>query len=135
LLDDVVNFLNGTGYMTATGSCPTVGVPGWHLGGGYSVFSKLLGLGADNVKSMRVLLPNATEVEASPSSNQDLFWAMRGAGHQSFGWLTSLTIGLLPLETFVYINLETKCAQADIKSCAETIYAWQRFYYENSTVV
>ncbi|KAL7455838.1 hypothetical protein ACHAWC_007360 [Mediolabrus comicus] len=135
LLDDVVNFLNGTGYMTATGSCPTVGVPGWHLGGGYSMFSKLLGFGADNVKSMRVLLPNATEVEASPSSNQDLFWAMRGAGHQSFGWLTSLTIGLLPLETFVYINLETKCAQADIKSCAETIYAWQRFYYENSTVV
>ena len=53
------------------------------------MFSKKLGLGADNVKSMRVLLPNATEVDASPSSNPDLFWAMRGAGHQSFGWLLS----------------------------------------------
>ena len=135
LLEDVINFLNGTGYMTATGACPTVGVSGWHLGGGYSMFSKKLGLGADNVKSMRVLLPNATEVDASPSSNPDLFWAMRGAGHQSFGWLTSLTIGLLPLETFVYINLETKCTQANMKSCAQTMYTWQRFYYENSTVV
>lgn len=134
-LDDVLNFLNGTGYMTATGTCPTVGVSGWHLGGGFSMFSKKLGLGADNVKSMRVLLSNGTEVEASPSSNQDLFWAMRGAGHQSFGWLTSMTIGLLPLETFVYTVLQTNCTRADIKSCAETFYAWQRFYYENSTVV
>ena len=47
LLEDVINFLNGTGYMTATGSCPTVGVSGWHLGGGFSMFSKKLGLGAD----------------------------------------------------------------------------------------
>ena len=135
LLEDIITFLNGTGYMTATGSCPTVGVSGWHLGGGFSMFSKKLGLGSDNVKSMRVLLPNATEVDASPSSNPDLFWAMRGAGHQSFGWLTSLTIGLLPLETFVYINLETKCTRANMRSCAETFYTWQRFYYENSTVV
>ena len=64
------------------------------------MFSKKLGLGADNIKSMQVVLHNGTEVVASPDLNPDLFWAMRGAGHQSFGWLTSLNIGLLALNTF-----------------------------------
>ncbi|KAL3917453.1 MAG: hypothetical protein SGILL_004707, partial [Bacillariaceae sp.] len=128
-LGDLIQALNGTGYMTAVGTCAGVGVSGWHLGGGYSMFSKQLGLGVDNVKSMTVMLPNATEVVATPTSHPDLYWAMRGAGHQSFGWMMDVTIGLLPLDTYVYIDLERYCTPTNLTECAEIMHTWQEFFY------
>ncbi|KAL3934151.1 MAG: hypothetical protein SGARI_003515, partial [Bacillariaceae sp.] len=96
------------------------------------MFGKSLGLGADNVKSMTVMLPNATEVIANSTSHPDLFWAMRGAGHQSFGWMTSATIGLLPLDTYVYVNLEKQCTADNITACAEILHTWQEFFYSDA---
>ncbi|KAF4495048.1 oxidoreductase [Fusarium agapanthi] len=39
------------------------------------------GLASDQVISARVVLPNGDAVTASEDSNPDLFWALRGAGH------------------------------------------------------
>jgi FAD/FMN-containing dehydrogenase len=42
---------------------------------------------ADQVLSARVVLPNGEVVTASYEANPDLFWALRGAGH-NFGIVT-----------------------------------------------
>lgn len=45
------------------------------------------GLASDQVISARVVLPNGEAVTASEESNPDLFWVLRGAGH-NFGIVT-----------------------------------------------
>lgn len=49
------------------------------------------GFAADNLVSARVVLANGTAVTASAAKNADLFWALRGAGH-NFGVVTSLEV-------------------------------------------
>jgi FAD/FMN-containing dehydrogenase len=57
------------------------------LGGGHGVLQGHYGLLADNLISARVVLANGSIVTVSSSSHPDLFWAIRGAGH-NFGIVT-----------------------------------------------
>jgi FAD/FMN-containing dehydrogenase len=59
------------------------------LGGGHGALQGKHGLLADNLISARVVLANGSVVTASNSSHVDLYWALRGAGH-NFGILTSI---------------------------------------------
>ncbi|KAK3116436.1 hypothetical protein LTR53_003229 [Teratosphaeriaceae sp. CCFEE 6253] len=68
----------------SAGTCPGVGVSGHSLHGGYGMSSHKYGLAADWIKSMTVVLANASIVRASASEHTDLFWALKGAG-SSFG--------------------------------------------------
>ena len=70
------------------GSCPTVGIGGLTLGGGYGYTSRKYGLAADTVISMNVVLYNGTKLQVNATSNSDLFWAMRGGGGGNFGIVT-----------------------------------------------
>lgn len=49
------------------------------------------GLVADNLREMNVVIANGTEIQVSESQNPDLYWVMRGAGH-NFGLITSFTM-------------------------------------------
>lgn len=82
-------------YVTATGVCRGVGIAGWTLGGGYSVFSKWLGLGADNVVSMDIVLSDGTSVKASDASdNQYSDFVLGDAGRRtSKFWDTDVVDG------------------------------------------
>lgn len=57
------------------------------LGGGHGWLQGQYGLASDQVVSARVVLPNGDAVTASEDINPDLFWALRGAGH-NFGIVT-----------------------------------------------
>ncbi|KAI1498756.1 hypothetical protein F5X99DRAFT_411811 [Biscogniauxia marginata] len=65
----VVSTLEGLGKRTVTGIC------------------ECYGLMADQVISARLVLPNGELVTVSEKSNPELFWAIRGAGH-NFGLVT-----------------------------------------------
>lgn len=60
------------------------------LGGGHGFIQGYHGLVADNLLEARVVLANGSVVTASNKSNPDLFWALRGAGH-NFGIVTEVT--------------------------------------------
>lgn len=70
-----------------TGICESVGVSAPILGGGHGWLQGQYGLAADQIISARLVLANGDVVTASDDSNPDLFWALRGAGH-NFGLVT-----------------------------------------------
>jgi FAD/FMN-containing dehydrogenase len=67
------------------------GVPknlGVGLGGGHGWLQGFHGLVSDNFVTFHMVLANGRAITVSESSYPDLFWAMRGAGH-NFGIVTS----------------------------------------------
>ncbi|KAI1820314.1 FAD-binding domain-containing protein [Xylaria intraflava] len=83
----VVDRLEEFGKRTVTGTCESVGISTLALGGGHGWLQGQHGLVADQVISARVVLPSGELVVASEEANPDLFWALKGAGH-NFGIVT-----------------------------------------------
>jgi FAD binding domain len=65
------------GLATTSGGCPTVGIAGLTLGGGEGFLMSKYGAACDNLLSAQLVTVEGRQVEASQSSNPDLFWAMR----------------------------------------------------------
>src|SRR5579862_1915071 len=80
------------------GSCPTVGVAGYALGGGESSLTPKFGYGCDSIAGLEVVTANGKVLKVDAHENPDLFWAMRGAG-ANFGIAVSLEFQLHPIET------------------------------------
>jgi hypothetical protein len=96
VIDVLEQVLQPHSYGAVVGACPSVGEGGYILGGGFSYYSRLHGLGVDNVLEMRVVLASGTLVTASISRHPDLFWAMLGAGSAGYGVVTSFKYRLFP---------------------------------------
>lgn len=77
----------------ASGSASCVGLLGPGLGGGHGRWQGFYGLVSDNFIKLNTVLANGTAVTVSETSNSDLFWAMKGAGH-NFGIVTSAEMKL-----------------------------------------
>jgi hypothetical protein len=82
------------GYPLPGGSCPTVGVSGYILGGGWGYSSRYLGLGCDSLREIEIIDYKGRIIIANSHKNSALFWACRGAGGGSFGVVVSLTYTL-----------------------------------------
>ena len=93
------------------GSCPSVGVAGYALGGGESSLTPKFGYGCDSIVGLEVVTANGELLTATADENPDLFWAMRGAG-ANFGVATSLEFQLHPIETVLSGNLRYPIRQA-----------------------
>lgn len=90
------NYLGQKGYPFPGGTCPTVGVIGYALGGGWGLSCRLFGLGADNLLEVELVNYKGELITANSKCNSDLFWALRGAGGGNFGIVTSATFRLPP---------------------------------------
>ncbi|KPM36010.1 hypothetical protein AK830_g10562 [Neonectria ditissima] len=73
----------------AHGECPSVGITGHVLHGGLGMASRTYGLTLDWLVGAKVVLANGTIASCSSTENEDLFWALRGAG-SSFGIVAEL---------------------------------------------
>jgi len=92
------------GYILTGGGSSTVSAAGGYvLGGGHSVLSRSLGLAADNVLRIQIVLPNATVVQTTRCNHRDLFWALRGVPSLYYYVVTSI---LLPPDRFWALHRE-----------------------------
>lgn len=81
------HFLRCINRDQVTGICECVGFSAPILGGGHGWLQGQYGLATDQVISARLVTPNGDIVNVSDEENPDLFWALRGAGH-NFGIVT-----------------------------------------------
>ncbi len=110
------------GRTVPCGWCPTVGVTGAVLGGGYGALGRLYGLGCDHLLAAEVVLADGRIVVADADREPDLFWALRGAGGGNFGVVTSLLLRTRPA-----VPTTTFHCWWTYRHAAEVVAAWQRW--------
>jgi hypothetical protein len=84
------------GLATPVGTVSTTGIAGLTLGGGQSWLASKYGFAIDNLLSVDIVTAEGTLRTANASQNEDLFWGIRGAGH-NFGVVTSFEYRLHPV--------------------------------------
>src|SRR4051812_12448712 len=82
--DDVVTLAQEHGLAAAHGSSGTVGAVGYLVRGGMSFYGRQVGLAANLVRSISVVLADGELVRPTATKHADLFWALRG-GDGGFG--------------------------------------------------
>jgi FAD/FMN-containing dehydrogenase len=85
------------GAAIPAGTCPSVGIGGHALGGGFGLASRAWGLASDNLRSVQIVTADGKVVVADAKRNADLFWACRGGGGGNFGIVTRLVFGTHPV--------------------------------------
>ncbi|KAK5086081.1 hypothetical protein LTR70_007316 [Exophiala xenobiotica] len=85
-----------SGLVVLGGRDGDIGVGGLTTGGGISLFSGQYGWVCDNVVSFTVVTAWGLIVEASATSNPDLYWALRGGGN-NFGLVTNFKFRAFPM--------------------------------------
>ena len=86
------------GLATTGGMISTTGIAGLTLGGGQGWLASKYGFAIDNLLSVDMVTADGQLLTASATQNEDLFWAVRGAGH-NFGVVTSFEYRLYPVST------------------------------------
>ncbi len=84
---------NAFSMAVPLGSCPSVGVAGYALGGGESALTPKLGFACDNITRVEVVTADGQILHADADENPDVFWAVRG-GSGNFGVVTTLDFRL-----------------------------------------
>src|SRR5215208_2486828 len=84
------------GLATPGGVVSTTGVGGLTLHGGWGWLRRKFGYCVDNLVSVDIVTADGQVRTASETENQDLFWAVRGAG-SNFGVVTSFEFQLHPV--------------------------------------
>lgn len=85
------------GLATPGGTFGDTGVAGLTLSGGFGHLMGSHGLTLDNLLSATVATADGRLLRASPSENQELFWALRGGGG-NFGVVVDFTFQLHPVD-------------------------------------
>ena len=107
------------GQRTFTcGSCPSVGLSGIAVGGGYSSQSRLTGLTIDAIRRYEVVLADGSIVQADASHESELFWALRGGG-ASFGIVSEVDV-----ETRPWVPLSVVTMTWPWAASAQAFAAW-----------
>jgi FAD/FMN-containing dehydrogenase len=110
------------GMTIPGGSCPTVGVTGLTLGGGFGLVSRLFGLTCDSLLGVEMVNAEGDVVVAGEDAHRELLWASRGGGGGNFGVVTALTFRLHPVGDVAIYKLEW--AWDDIRAVTEAWQAW-----------
>jgi alkanesulfonate monooxygenase SsuD/methylene tetrahydromethanopterin reductase-like flavin-dependent oxidoreductase (luciferase family) len=77
---DVARVLQPHGWALSSGDYGGVGVGGLATAGGIGFLCRKHGLTIDHLRAVEMVLADGTLVRASATENNDLFWAVRGAG-------------------------------------------------------
>ncbi|MDI1442602.1 FAD-binding oxidoreductase [Polyangium sp. 6x1] len=119
-LIDIYDALFAHGLALTAGTCPTVGIAGHALGGGYGLISRKFGLASDNLLEVELVTAAGELLTCNDEEHTDLFWACRGGGGGQFGVVTSLKLRVHPVNEASYFILTW-----DWPDAAKVVDAWQ----------
>ncbi|PIG83280.1 oxidoreductase [Aspergillus arachidicola] len=87
-------FLAAHQLFTPTGQSKTVGYVSWACGGGYGFYVGTYGFGVDQILGARVVVASGAIIDTD--DDQELLWALRGAGAGNFGVIVELRVKVYP---------------------------------------
>ncbi|KAI4285447.1 MAG: hypothetical protein L6R38_000611 [Xanthoria sp. 2 TBL-2021] len=117
---EVINALAAHGKVTATTNGGCTSQLGPALGGGFGRYMGFFGLVLDNIIDMTVILANGTIAQVSSTSNPDLYWGMKGAGH-NFGIVTEANFKIYDFPTPRWFSSEFTFAGPQLETLFERI--------------
>lgn len=132
--------LTSSGWVLPGGDCPSVGIGGHSLGGGYGVLSRKWGLVSDTLVEIELVDYQGKVLIASETSEPDLFYALRGAGAGSYGIVTRFRAKAVPIAPLLSKVVWTWPAERAVEAI-DTIVAYASswpadvtpiFYVDNS---
>jgi FAD/FMN-containing dehydrogenase len=122
-LGEVYEALQGHDLTIPGGTCPPVGIAGLTLGGGLGILGRKYGVTSDHLIGAEVVLADGRILSCDDGHEEDLFWALRGAGAGNFGVVTTLVFRAVPApRTTTNVHLRWPYARA-----AAVIRAWQEW--------
>jgi len=119
-LGSLYDALEPLGITIPAGSSHAVGIAGLTLGGGLGILGRKYGLTCDHLLRAEVVLADGHVVECDEHENEDLFWALRGAGCGNFGVVTSFVFRTVPSPPATIFHLAWPFTHA-----SQLIRAWQ----------
>ena len=120
------------GAMVLIGSCPSVGITGYVLGGGMGDITPYVGYAADLLEELEMVLYNGTCVTASKDKHPDLYWASRGGGGGN-GIVTSLTFKVVEAPKTAYEKLRFTQILLNYADAKEAMTRLQDFMYDSKS--
>lgn len=112
--------LNAYGLHNPGGSCSSVGVTGYTLGGGYGYTSMRWGIACDSLVEITMVTAKGEIVTANKHHNPDLLWAHQGGTGGNFGVVVSLKYQLYHLKEVWPIEVNWP-----IDDAAKVLTTWQ----------
>ncbi|RFU25443.1 hypothetical protein B7463_g10899, partial [Scytalidium lignicola] len=94
---DLNDLLRPHGLMFPSGHCPTVGIGGFLLQGGFGWNSRKWGIGCQSVMAIDLVNSAGELLHADANENSDYYWAARGAGCGYFSVITRWYLQLYTL--------------------------------------
>lgn len=118
-------------FSVPSGRCPTVGVGGLVLGGGWGFAATHAGLTCDSLLGADVVLASGEIVRANERGDYaDLFWALRGGGGGNFGVCTSFSFRLKDVQKVTIFNITWPAVKQ-----VELLLALQKIQLDNAYIL
>lgn len=119
---DLYRRLQVHGLTLSAGTCPSVGIAGLTLGGGFGFLSRQDGLTCDNLLAVDLVNADGDVLRINDLEHPDLFWALRGGGGGNFGIATTFTFRLRAIEDVALFNVTWPW-----DDLAEVLDTWQHW--------
>ena len=120
VLDVYRDLVLAHGMSLPVGTCPTVGIAGLVLGGGFGRLMRRDGITADRLRAATVVLADGRVVRCNEGLRPDLFWALRGGG-AGYGVVTDMRFAVSRPSDPLAFSLRFDWARA-----GAALDAWQR---------